>query len=661
MMRANTHRDGSPSASLMLILVIAGSGLLPRIVSAQDYYVSVSGSDSAVGTQTQPWQTIAKATGVVAAGDHVDIGAGTYSGSVTFARSGTSASRITVSGANVVVAGNLTVSGSYTTLSGLTCSPPSAGGYNAVTISGSNNILSGCTVTGYGASAADQATAIGINGNFNQVIDCTVRDMDDIDGFHVFGHDNTITRATVANLVQANYNLNHTDLFQTWGLNGMTSYNIVWRDCLFRDSDCQMGNTSTDGSSSIHDWTFINCQWRNISGTFFSGLPNTRFYNCIFHAVQGGPFDAPLTFYGVTGYSSVGSAVRNCVFLACGSSPTAPGQGGIATNGADPSSLTLTNNYIGTSSHGARTANVGTASINGGNPFFANTTTGDFHLGSGSVLIGAGVNLSAIFTTDRDGNPRPAGGAWDLGTYAYSGSANTPPTITDVSDQTTSVNTMKAVTVTVWDAQTAAGSLTVTATSANTTLVSNAHLVVTGTGGTRTLAITPTTGQTGSATITVTVMDGGSLSASDAFVLTVAPDTTAPATPAAPIVSGNGGNAPLLSGTTEAWASVTIRADGVVVATVTAGANGAWTWTVSGLAAGSHAITVSATDAAGNASAASPASTITVAPLPGNGGGGGSSEGANHRCGLGSGMAALLALACWIGAALRFEAQRTQR
>ena len=295
------------------------------------------------------------------------------------------------------------------------------------------------------------------------------------------------------------------------------------------------------------------------------------------------------------------------------------------------------NHFI--NSGGAQGEADGTAAANG-DPFvdFANL---DFRL---KAATATGASLGTPYAVDPYGIIRGGDGTWDRGAYEHVASGNTAPTIAAIADQTMGVNTGKTVTLTVGDAETAAGSLTVTATSANTTLVSNAHLVVTGTGGTRTLTITPTTGQTGSATITVTVVDGGGLSASDAFVLTVAGDTTAPATPAAPTVSGDGGSAPVLAGTTEAGALVTIRADGVVVATVTAGANGAWTWTVSGLAAGSHAITVSASDAAGNASAASPATTITVG---GNGSGSGpSGNGASGGgCGLGSGLAALLALA----------------
>jgi hypothetical protein len=48
------------------------------------------------------------------------------------------------------------------------------------------------------------------------------------------------------------------------------------------------------------------------------------------------------------------------------------------------------------------------------------TTNGDYHLtASATSLIGQGTNLSGYFTTDKDGNARPATGSWDIGPYEY--------------------------------------------------------------------------------------------------------------------------------------------------------------------------------------------------------------------------------------------------
>ena len=98
---------------------------------------------------------------------------------------------------------------------------------------------------------------------------------------------------------------------------------------------------------------------------------------------------------------------------------------------------------------------------------------------------------------------------------------NDPPTISDVADQAVAEDTATAaLAVTVGDVETAAASLTVTATSSDQTLVPNANVVLGGSGAARTVTVTPAANQSGTATITLTVSDG-TTTASDTFVLTV--------------------------------------------------------------------------------------------------------------------------------------------
>jgi hypothetical protein len=409
--------------NLVLLLVVTSTNVLP----ATTYYVATTGNDSNDGSSTLPWGTIQHAADSVAAGDTVNIGSGTYSECVTLTGSGTAGNPIILVGSNVVIACNLTILGDYVTVSGITDSPPSAGGYYAITVGGQNDILTNCTVVNYGAAASDQATAIGIGGASNLVVNCTVRDLDDIDAFHVFGHDQMILGCTVTNLNQVNYGDNHTDFIQTWDV-GVGSYNVVVKNCLLVNSTCQIGNTETDGSSDLHDWTFENDVFANVANTLFSGLPNTRFYNCVFYrcAGPGSPLDTPITFYTIDpNYDSSGSEVVNCVLLGCGTNPAAPGEGTIGSNGTDLTILRITHNYFAGSDYATKSpasgAYIGTHYVNGGNPYFANEANYDFHLTRNStILIGSGTNLFSVFTSDRDGNARPSVDAWDIGSYQYS-------------------------------------------------------------------------------------------------------------------------------------------------------------------------------------------------------------------------------------------------
>jgi putative hemolysin len=50
---------------------------------------------------------------------------------------------------------------------------------------------------------------------------------------------------------------------------------------------------------------------------------------------------------------------------------------------------------------------------------FVDAANNDFHLASGSDLIGAGTNLYSTFTTDIDGDEWPSSGAWDIGFDYY--------------------------------------------------------------------------------------------------------------------------------------------------------------------------------------------------------------------------------------------------
>ena len=102
--------------------------------------------------------------------------------------------------------------------------------------------------------------------------------------------------------------------------------------------------------------------------------------------------------------------------------------------------------------------------------------------------------------------------------------ANTAPTISAIGNQTTAQDTATApISFTVGDAETLAGSLSVTGSSSNAVLVPNANIIFGGSGSARTVTLTPAPGQSGTATITVTTTDGGGLTASTSFTLTVNP------------------------------------------------------------------------------------------------------------------------------------------
>ncbi|HWL17613.1 MAG TPA: LamG-like jellyroll fold domain-containing protein [Opitutus sp.] len=138
---------------------------------------------------------------------------------------------------------------------------------------------------------------------------------------------------------------------------------------------------------------------------------------------------------------------------------------------------------------------------------------------------------------------------------------NTAPTISSIATQSTQVGVaVGPIAFTVGDAQTAAGSLTLSATSSNTTLVPTSAVTFGGSGANRTVTVKPAAGQSGTATITVKVSDGAA-QASTSFVLTV----SAPAKPASGLVAAYAFNE--TSGTTAGDASGNGNAGAVTDAT----------------------------------------------------------------------------------------------
>jgi len=100
---------------------------------------------------------------------------------------------------------------------------------------------------------------------------------------------------------------------------------------------------------------------------------------------------------------------------------------------------------------------------------------------------------------------------------------NTPPAISGLSSHQiiSPGQTPSPVSFSVGDAETAAGSLSVAATSSNTNLVPNANLILGGGGSNRTVQISPVAGQNGAAVIKLRVSDPFGASAQSEFIFSV--------------------------------------------------------------------------------------------------------------------------------------------
>ena len=91
---ATTCTSALVLAGLATTSVIVG---LPGVASAAStYHVATTGSDSSVGSVSAPFRSVQRAVDAAAAGDTILVHKGTYTGTVTITKSGTSAAPITL-------------------------------------------------------------------------------------------------------------------------------------------------------------------------------------------------------------------------------------------------------------------------------------------------------------------------------------------------------------------------------------------------------------------------------------------------------------------------------------------------------------------------------------------------------------------------------------
>ncbi len=173
---------------------------------------------------------------------------------------------------------------------------------------------------------------------------------------------------------------------------------------------------------------------------------------------------------------------------------------------------------------------VGDAETPAGSLTVIGTSSNTTLVSNGNITFGgsgADRTLSITPNADQSGTTTISvivsdGVASDTDTFVLTVTAvNDPPTISDITDKSTNEDTpINNIAFTVGDAETLAGSLTVSGTSSDTMLVSDGNIMFGGSGADRTLSITPNANQSGTTTISVIVSDGVA-SDSDTFVLTV--------------------------------------------------------------------------------------------------------------------------------------------
>lgn len=596
-----------------------------------EYYVSGSGSDDNTGRASNAaYRNLAKAASVVVAGDTVWIMNGTYA-PFTLSRSGTSAAPITWK----AYAGHKPELASTS--------------WNAISVNASWQIIDGLTLTGandsitLAAAEADYAKDAP-NGLYNG--NGILLDNRNKETKH---HHLTVRNCTVRKFpgggiatIQADYTVvENCDIYENawysrYGCSGLTIFphnadsgagyrniirgNRLWYNCGL--VKWKQVLDYSDGNGFILDVTADDYSGRTL-------VTNNLAVNnggSGIHAYKGRHADivnntAYMNGWKV-GYADIFAGYSTDIVLKNNIAYSRVG-GKANTNSSNTSVVYDHNIYF----NGTR-AVTGAHDIVADPKFVAaglDPLSSDFRILGASPARDAGVAIAGTTpTVDILGTSRPRGSAIDRGAYEFI----PPPAITSSLTRSGEVGTALSYQIAADNLPTsfaASGLPTGLAIATTTGLISGTPRAV----GTSNVTISATNDAgTGSATL----------------VLTIAPDSTPPAAPGAPHASSTASATPTLTGATEADATVRIYDGATLIGTVTANASGAWTWTVSpDLAVGSHVLTVRAIDTAGNASPASPATTVTVASTAGASQAG-ASAGEGSGCGLGGSIGLALGI-----------------
>jgi hypothetical protein len=174
----NVHWLGD--LKFLVLITVVSCFMAATPVNAKTYFVSLSGSDAAPGSITQPFLTIPKAYLITVAGDTIVVRGGTYAITTTInlSKSGTMSSRyylmaypgerplldcssMAVSSSNR----GIKLSGSFWYVKGIDIKKA---GDNGMNVSGSNNIIEFCSFY----ENSDTGLQLGGGASDNQIINC---------------------------------------------------------------------------------------------------------------------------------------------------------------------------------------------------------------------------------------------------------------------------------------------------------------------------------------------------------------------------------------------------------------------------------------------------------------------------------------------------------
>lgn len=429
------------NTNLFIFVILFSFTFYFNSLLAATYYISPSGSDSNLGTETSPWRTIQKAANTLGPGDTCLVGDGNYLENVSISKSGLSSapivfkSRITH---KAVIEGYVKMTANNIILDGFKIKLMD-GSRSGISVTGSNNEIINCFVTTDSTNLGLNNSGIEVGGNSNKIRYNYVEKV--CFGYGISG-DNHLFENNEAYGLKLNGNCGDVDYMRFFGSNH-----------IIRNNYFHGINSSEVGSAHVDCFQ-----------TFDNGGPSYAISNIIIENNYCSDAAQGMMLEGKIYKQSRGLIVRNNVFTRNGAwcvclvdiadahfyNNTCDTTGGIhgiwCRGNGNVASCEFKNNIIyGTGSlYGVfETATLidGTTDAPGKNnllykpgftitgysldiknqdPLFMNRELGDYRLRIGSPAIDSGIPIQDWeLPRDKLGTPRPVGKGWDIGAYEY--------------------------------------------------------------------------------------------------------------------------------------------------------------------------------------------------------------------------------------------------
>ena len=638
-------------------------------IHAADYYVSPQGSDSNPGTSAQPFRTITRAYNLATAGTTIIVLPGVYTDYTSgwglhLDKSGTATSPITlrsqIRGGAIIDGLNgadrnagIYLDGSYHIIDGFEIR---GGPHGGITIYGNfNQILNNeihhngnpASTSPYGQDGvySDQSTrnntyianSIHDNGRTGSNLD---------HGLYLCGdNEMVINNVLIRNAAYGLHIAGYTTVSNMKVYNNVMAYNgksgiILWmavsgvdikNNIIYQNGSFGFDSWDAHGSGVVLDRNLV---FGNASGNynFINGASDYSY--TLGTTVSSAPLFVNSTSAGFDAHLSAGSPAINAGLNLSTDFTTdldgvpRPASGwwdlGVyqyGTTDTTPPDVSLTAPANGATISGLAVTVSATASDNvdvagvqfklNGADLGAEDTSAPYGVTLNTTTLVNGTHTLSAVAHDAAGNQTTS-----TVSVLVNNLVNTAPTISSIANRTiTAGESTGPLAFTVSDPETSAGSLTVSGSSSNPTLVPNSGIVFGGSGSSRTVTVTPAANQTGTATISVTVSDG-SLSTGTSFVLTVNP---LPAIALTAPVNGANYTAPA---TIELGAGVTANGNPITKVQFYQGTTllgedttAPYSITWSNVGAGSYSLSARAVYGAGNTIASSSVSVAVAAPV----------------------------------------------